>query len=132
MLLVIGSLRVPVALVLPLLANLGLQGAGIAAAGYQFLVVSQSESCDLGIADRILMATGLEQGWPWMFAASTSCAEAASATLFGVSFSLLAVGFFVVGLGLALAMAWFAWRSAVGSVPALDALDSAETRQGLR
>jgi len=131
MLLVIGSLRVPVALVLPLLANLVLQGAGIAAAGYQFLVASRSESCDLGLADRILMASGLEQAWPWMFAASTSCAEAASATLFGVPFSLLAVGFFVVGLGLALAMAWFAWRSVFDPDPGLDAPVPADTRQGL-
>ena len=132
MLLVLGSLRVPIALALPLLANFVFQVAGIAAAGYQFLVASRSDRCDLGLADRILIASGLEQAWPWMFAASTSCTEAASATLLGFPFSLLALGFFILGLGLALAMAWFAWRSVFGPDPALHTISSADTRQGLR
>ena len=125
MLLVIGSLRVPLALVLPLLANLALQGAGIAAAGYQFLVAGRSDSCDLGLADRILMASGLEQAWPWMFAAGTSCLEAASASLLGIPFSLLAVGFFTAGLGLALGMLWYAWKALLGGAPARDRQETA-------
>jgi len=114
MLLILGSLRVPIALVLPILANLVLQVAGIAAAGTQFLTASSSEQCDFGLADRILMASGVEQAWPWMFAAGTSCAEAATAKLFGVPFSLLALGFFLLGLGLALAMVRYAWRAFLG------------------
>ena len=95
--LMLSSVRIPIAMLAPAFAQFLLQCAGMAAAIYQALVASEDSQCVMGLADRLLMASGLEQAWPWMFAASTSCAEAAQAKLFGLSFPWLGFGLFFVG-----------------------------------
>jgi len=100
--LMLGSLRLILALVLPALSHLLVQAAGISAALYQALLASNDSQCALGLADRILMASRLEEHWPWMFAATTSCAEASQAKLFGISFPWLAFGLYIIGALLSL------------------------------
>jgi disulfide bond formation protein DsbB len=96
--LMLSSIRLPIAMLVPALAHLLLQLAGMAASMYQALVASHDSQCAMGLADRLLMASGLEQSWPWMFAASSSCAEAANASLFGLSFPWLGFGLFSIGV----------------------------------
>ena len=96
-LLMLSSVRLPIALLVPTLAHLLIQLSGMAASLYQALVASHDSECVMGLADKLLMASGLEQSWPWMFAASTSCADAAKATLFGMSFAWLAFTLFLLG-----------------------------------
>lgn len=98
----LGSVGLAIALALPALAHLMVQAAGLSASLYQALVASQDSQCALGLADQILMASGLEQHWPWMFAAATSCAEASQASFFGISFPWLAFGLFGMGILLSL------------------------------
>ncbi|NDG57313.1 MAG: disulfide bond formation protein B, partial [Betaproteobacteria bacterium] len=88
-LLMLGSIGLPVAMALPALALGLVQAAGMAASLYQQFVASKDTECVMSLADRILMASGLEHRWPWMFAASNSCAEAAQATFLGIAFPWL-------------------------------------------
>ncbi|WP_119154841.1 disulfide bond formation protein B [Caldimonas tepidiphila] len=70
-----------------LLAGLGtlLALGGLAAALYQNRVASQSSSCALTLADRIVGALGLESAVPFVFRIEASCADAA-VDLFGLPY----------------------------------------------
>jgi disulfide bond formation protein DsbB len=74
---------------------LGLAGSGIAAALWQHFVASESASCDLTLADRIVAATGLDGRWPEVFGAFASCLDA-KATLAGVPYELYSLTLFVL------------------------------------
>ncbi len=62
-------------------------GAGLAAALHQQFVAAAQDSCDLTLADRILMTLRLDSAMPWLFRANASCADA-NLPLFGVPFAL--------------------------------------------
>lgn len=69
--------------------------AGLAAALYQHLVASRSDSCVLTLADRIVMALSLHEIAPSMFLATASCADA-NLPLLGVPFALWSAAAFVL------------------------------------
>ncbi len=62
--------------------------AGIAAAVYQHEVAAQTESCAMGLADRILGALDLEERWPPVFMVTAGCAEAAAYRLLGLPYEI--------------------------------------------
>lgn len=72
-----------------------LAGSGVAAALYQHQVASKLFSCDLTLADRFLMATGLEDLWPFVFKVTATCADAA-VQLWGLSYELWSGALFVL------------------------------------
>lgn len=77
---------------------------GLGVAIYQQLVAAQSDSCDLTLADRIVMSLSLHEIAPSMFLATASCAEA-NLPMLGIPFALWSAAGFVlvlVGTGLAL------------------------------
>ena len=71
---------------LALLALLG-SGGGLAAALYQQFVAAAEASCDLTLADKILIALKLDGSLPWLFRANASCADA-NLPLLGIPFAL--------------------------------------------
>ena len=79
------------------LAGLGLPLAlsGIAAASWQHFVAAQTSSCAMTLADRIVMATGLDQRLPDWFEVRATCADAAVSVL-GVPFEFWALALFAV------------------------------------
>jgi len=60
-----------------LVAVLLLCAAGLTAAVFQHEVASQTASCAMGLADRIVTALNLEELWPSVFMITANCAEAA-------------------------------------------------------
>jgi disulfide bond formation protein DsbB len=86
---------------LPLLRRLvallmvGLAACGVSAALWQHHVASTSPSCNMTLADRIVGGLGIDALWPQVFAAYTSCADAA-ATLLGVPYEFYSLTLFVV------------------------------------
>ncbi|MCH7342297.1 disulfide bond formation protein B [Pelomonas sp. CA6] len=88
------------------LLSLALAGAGLAAAYYQHEVASKLASCDMTLADRILIALDLEARWPSMFMVTASCSEATAYTLLGLPYEIWsALSFALMGL-----LAILAWR----------------------
>ena len=83
-------------------ATLLLCAAGVTAAVFQHEVASQSATCAMGLAERILNALGLEELWPAVFMATANCADAAAARLLGLPYEiwsgLLFAGLAAVGL----------------------------------
>jgi len=69
--------------------------AGGAAAIWQQMVASQSASCNLTWADKILYASGLDGMWPDVFAPRASCADAHYAVL-GVPYAMWSLLIFAV------------------------------------
>lgn len=69
--------------------------AGGAAALYQNRVASQSASCDLTLADRIVSGLKLDASWPDVFEVRASCAEA-TANILGVPFELWSFALFAL------------------------------------
>lgn len=70
-------------------------GGGIIAAWYQHTVASQLFSCDKSFADEVMTQSGLESGIPWLFGIYATCMDA-SVSLFGLSYALWALLFFVL------------------------------------
>ena len=70
------------------LGVLALALGGIAAAVFQHEVAAKDASCAFTFADRFLSATGLEMGFPALFAVTASCIEAASYRLLGLPFEV--------------------------------------------
>ena len=68
--------------------------SGIASALWQHLVATNSETCNLTLADRIMAASGLDGRWPEVFMATASCAEA-NVKLFGIPYALWSLATFV-------------------------------------
>jgi protein dithiol:quinone oxidoreductase len=68
---------------------------GIAAALWQHFVASQSSSCKLTLADRIISGSGLDGLAPEIFAARASCADAIS-SLLGIPYEFWSLATFAV------------------------------------
>jgi protein dithiol:quinone oxidoreductase len=60
---------------------------GLWAALHQHFVASASASCDLTLADRVIMAVDLDKLLPWLFKANASC-DQANIPLLGLPFAL--------------------------------------------
>ena len=76
--------------------------AGVTAAVFQHEVASQTASCAMGLADRVITALGLEELWPAVFMVTANCADAAAARFIGLPYEvwsgLLFAGLAAVGL----------------------------------
>ncbi|HEY1130176.1 MAG TPA: disulfide bond formation protein B [Roseateles sp.] len=76
--------------------------AGLTAAVFQHEVASQTASCAMGLADKILTALNLEELWPSVFMVTANCAEAAAYRLLGLPYEvwsgLLFAGLAALGL----------------------------------
>jgi disulfide bond formation protein DsbB len=79
-------------------AVLILCAAGLTAAVFQHEVASQTASCAMGLADKIVTALGLEELWPSMFMITANCAEAATYRLLGLPYEVWS-GLLFAGLG---------------------------------
>jgi protein dithiol:quinone oxidoreductase len=62
--------------------------AGLTAAVFQHEVASQSATCAMGLADKIVTALGLEELWPSVFMITANCAEAAAYRLIGLPYEV--------------------------------------------
>jgi disulfide bond formation protein DsbB len=60
---------------------------GLAAALYQHFVAAETASCAFTAADKVLMATGLDEILPSVFKATAAC-DQANAPIFGIPYSL--------------------------------------------
>jgi protein dithiol:quinone oxidoreductase len=85
-----------------LVVVLMLCAAGLTAAVFQHEVASQSASCAMGLADKIVTTLGLEELWPSVFMITANCAEAAAYRLLGLPYEvwsgLLFAGLAALGL----------------------------------
>ena len=72
--------------------------AGLTAAVFQHEVASQTASCAMGLADRIVTLLGLEELWPAMFMITANCADAAAYRLLGLPYEVWS-GLLFAGLG---------------------------------
>ena len=81
-----------------LVAVLMLCAAGLTAAVFQHEVASQTASCAMGLADKIVTALGLEELWPSVFMITANCAEAAGYRLLGLPYEVWS-GLLFAGLG---------------------------------
>lgn len=81
-----------------ILVMLVLCAAGLTAAVFQHEVASQTASCAMGLADKIVTALGLEELWPAMFMITANCAEAAAYRLLGLPYEVWS-GLLFVALG---------------------------------
>lgn len=108
-------------LVMPLVRKLalglvmlgGMTGIGVAL--FQITVASQSLSCDLTLADRIITASGLDAAMPWFFGVYASCLDAAVEVL-GIEYAVWSLMLFIA-LTLASALTLFVscrWRQSQG------------------
>ena len=71
-----------------LVVVLMLCAAGLTAAVFQHEVASQSASCAMGLADKIVTALGLEELWPSVFMITANCADAAAYRLIGLPYEV--------------------------------------------
>ncbi len=81
-----------------LLICLLLCAAGLTAAVFQHEVASQTASCALGLADRIISGLNLEELSPQVFMVTATCADAAAARLLGLPYEVWS-GLLYAGLG---------------------------------
>ncbi|CAM4000884.1 disulfide bond formation protein B [Roseateles saccharophilus] len=85
-----------------LVVVLMLCAAGLTAAVFQHEVASQSASCAMGLADKIVTVLNLEDLWPSVFMITANCAEAAAYRFIGLPYEiwsgLLFVGMAALGL----------------------------------
>jgi disulfide bond formation protein DsbB len=72
--------------------------AGLTAAVFQHEVASQTATCAMGLADRIVTMLGLEELWPDVFMITANCAEAAGYRLLGMPYEVWS-GLLFAGLG---------------------------------
>lgn len=70
--------------------------AGLTAAVFQHEVASQTASCAMGLADKIVTALGLEELWPAVFMITANCAEAAGYRLLGLPYEVWSGVLFVL------------------------------------
>ena len=71
-----------------LVAVLLLCAAGLTAAVFQHEVASQTASCAMGLADKIVTALDLEDLWPAVFMITANCAEAAAYRFIGLPYEV--------------------------------------------
>lgn len=85
-----------------LVVVLMLCAAGLTAAVFQHEVASQSATCAMGLADKIVTTLQLEELWPSVFMVTANCAEAAAYRLLGLPYEvwsgLLFAGLAALGL----------------------------------
>lgn len=81
-----------------LVAVLLLCAAGLTAAVFQHEVASQSATCAMGLADKIVTALGLEELWPSVFMITANCADAAGYRLIGLPYEVWS-GLLFAGIG---------------------------------
>ncbi len=62
--------------------------AGLTAAVFQHEVASQTASCAMGLADKIVTALNLEDLWPSVFMITANCAEAAAYRFLGLPYEV--------------------------------------------
>ena len=74
--------------------------AGLTAAVFQHEVASQTATCAMGLADKIVTALNLEELWPSVFMITANCAEAAAYRLLGLPYEVWS-GLLFVALGAA-------------------------------
>jgi disulfide bond formation protein DsbB len=79
------------------LLALALALSGVATGLYLHLVASHSSSCDFTLADKIVLALGLDQSLPMVFKVGASC-DAAVALVLGVPSALWAVALSVASI----------------------------------
>lgn len=79
-------------------AVLLLCAAGLTAAVFQHEVASQTASCAMGLADKIVTALGLEELWPSVFMITANCSEAAAYRFVGLPYEIWS-GLLFAGLG---------------------------------
>jgi protein dithiol:quinone oxidoreductase len=72
--------------------------AGLTAAVFQHEVASQSATCAMGLADKIVTTLGLEDLWPSVFMITANCAEAAAYRLLGLPYEVWS-GLLFAGIG---------------------------------
>lgn len=72
--------------------------AGLTAAMFQHEVASQTASCAMGLADKIVTALNLEDLWPSVFMITANCSEAAAYRLIGLPYEIWS-GLLFAGLG---------------------------------
>ncbi len=76
--------------------------AGLVAATYQNAVASDSASCAMTVADRIITQLGLEELWPKMFMITANCAEAHAYRLLSLPYEVWSGLLFAASLAAAL------------------------------
>jgi disulfide bond formation protein DsbB len=81
-----------------LVVVLMLCAAGLTAAVFQHEVASQTASCAMGLADKIVTALNLEELWPSVFMITANCAEAAAYRFAGLPYEIWS-GLLFAGLG---------------------------------
>jgi protein dithiol:quinone oxidoreductase len=79
---------------------LGLSLSGVAAALWLHFVASKSESCNLTLADRVIVALRLDTLMPEVFSPRANCAEAA-VDLLGLPYTFWSLGLFLLFAGVA-------------------------------
>ena len=78
---------------------------GLGVALYQAIVGSSQVSCDLTLAQKIIMASGLDELLPEIFKPRASCVDAAKSKLLGLPYEVVSGALFAI-------LAGFGWRSA--------------------
>jgi disulfide bond formation protein DsbB len=91
------------------LAVVLLSVGGVAAAWYQYRVAASLFSCDMTLADRFMVQSGLDGALPWLFGIYASCMDA-RVDLLGIEYALWGLGLFAA-IG---AMALFALLRRLG------------------
>ena len=81
-----------------LVVVLVLCAGGLTAAVFQHEVASQTATCAMGLADKVVTALGLEELWPSVFMITANCAEAAAYRLLGLPYEVWS-GLLFAGLG---------------------------------
>ena len=81
-----------------LVAVLLLCAAGLTAAVFQHEVASQTASCAMGLADKIVTALNLEDLWPSVFMITANCSEAAAYRFVGLPYEVWS-GLLFAGIG---------------------------------
>lgn len=84
------------------LGVLALALGGLASAVFQHRVAALDASCALTLADRFLMATGLETAVPWLFQVTATCMDAAGYRLLGLGFEVWSGALFALLAAVAL------------------------------
>ncbi len=75
---------------------------GLLSATYQHEVASQSASCAMSAADRIVTALELEARWPALFMITADCQQAASYRLLGLPYEIWSGLLFALALAVGL------------------------------
>lgn len=70
--------------------------AGLTAAVFQHEVASQTASCAMGLADKIVTVLNLEDLWPSVFMITANCAEAAAYRFLGLPYEVWSGVLFVL------------------------------------